>query len=125
MTDTEGDSYANTVFLRGVFAAEATSQILPSGDELCSFRVTVRRPPDAARAGRIGVDSIDCSATRASVTKVAARTTPGEIVELTGRLQRRFWRGPGGVASRYEVEVSSFKREPAAARRRAGRQSGG
>src|ERR1700712_1590596 len=104
MTATEDDlTYENTVILRGILAAEPLTRVMPSGDELCSFRVTVRRPPDAAR-GRTGVDSIDCAATNAGVRKIAGRATPGEVLELTGRLQRRFWRGAAGVNSRYEVE---------------------
>jgi single-strand DNA-binding protein len=123
MTSIEDEfSHENTVFLRGVLAAKATTRVMPSGDELCSFRVTVKRPPGSIR-GRASVDSIDCAATRATVRKVAARASPGEVVELTGQLHRRFWRGPGGLASRYEVEVSSLKRQSPSARRRLGQQS--
>jgi hypothetical protein len=50
----------NEVFLRGVLAAPATVRVLPSGDELCVFRVTVPRPPGE----RARVDSIDCSTVR-------------------------------------------------------------
>jgi hypothetical protein len=35
----------NAVTLRGVLADTAVGRVLPSGDELCSFRVTVPRPP--------------------------------------------------------------------------------
>jgi single-strand DNA-binding protein len=107
---TDGSQSANTVFLRGVLAAAPTTRTLPSGDEQCSFRVNVRRPVRPARRGRATVDSIDCAATSASVRRAATRFRPGEIVEVSGRLQRRFWRGPGGVASRYEVEVDALRR---------------
>jgi single-strand DNA-binding protein len=34
---------------------------------------------------------------------------PGQVVEVTGSLHRRFWRSPAGLASRYEVDVASLK----------------
>jgi single-strand DNA-binding protein len=96
----------NSVFLRGVFAGEAILRTLPSGDELCSFRITVARPPGA----RARVDSIDCSSTGAAVRRGALRCQPGDVVEVKGSLRRRFWRGPaGGPSSRYEVEVTNLK----------------
>jgi single-strand DNA-binding protein len=96
----------NQVLLRGVFAGEALLRTLPSGDELCSFRVTVPRPPGS----RARVDSIDCAATKATVRRSALKCQPGDPVEITGSLRRRFWRAPSGVpTSRYEVEVSSLR----------------
>jgi single-strand DNA-binding protein len=98
----------NTVFLRGVFAGEAILRTLPSGDELCSFRITVARPPGS----RARVDSIDCSGTAAAVRRSALRCQPGDVVEVRGSLRRRFWRGAaGGPASRYEVEVTALKNQ--------------
>jgi single-strand DNA-binding protein len=97
---------ANQVYLRGTFAAEAVIRELPSGDQLCSFRVTVVRPP----GGRSRVDSIDCVSTKAGVRRAALRRQPGDLVEVSGSLRRRFWRSPAGVpTSRYEVEVSELR----------------
>jgi single-strand DNA-binding protein len=106
--DTEPDSGpANVVQLRGVLAAPAVSRILPSGDELISFRVTVARPP----GDRVRVDSIDCASTKASVRRTASRFQAGDVVEVAGSLHRRFWRSPAGSpASRYEVEVGTVRR---------------
>lgn len=95
----------NEVLLRGVLAAAAVGRILPSGDELCSFRVNVARPAD----GRVRVDSIDCASTRLAVRRAAMKAEPGQVVEVSGSLHRRFWRATTGLASRYEVEVSSIK----------------
>jgi single-strand DNA-binding protein len=104
----------NRIYLCGVFAGEALIRVLPSGDELVSFRVTVARPP----GDRVRVDSIDCASTKAAVRRAAVRCRPGETIELAGSLHRRFWRSAGGSpASRYEVEVSSITRS------RAGRRS--
>jgi single-strand DNA-binding protein len=95
----------NQVLLRGRLAASPAVRVLPSGDELCSFRLTVQRPS----GGRIKVDSLDCSTTRARVRRTLARLAPGDEIEVTGSLHRRFWRSPAGVASRYEVNVLSAR----------------
>lgn len=94
----------NHVLLRGRLGAEVVRRELPSGDELSSFRLTVARP-----SGRVRVDSVDCSATAAKVRRVLDRATPGDEIEVTGALRRRFWRGPLGLMSRYEVEVFTAK----------------
>jgi single-strand DNA-binding protein len=95
----------NSVTLRGRLAAQSTTRTLPSGDELVSFRMTVSRPPGS----RVTVDSIACSTTRARVRRSVQRARPGDWLELSGRLHRRFWRSAAGVASRYEVDVLSAR----------------
>jgi single-strand DNA-binding protein len=106
------------VFLRGALGAPAQLRELPSGDLLCSFRVTVARPPGS----RAKVDSIDCAGTAKRVRQVLERARPGDELEVTGRLHRRFWRAASGPASRYEVEVRavrvSFRRRSDAGRGR-------
>jgi single-strand DNA-binding protein len=105
MTATADRKVDNEVFLRGRLAAEPTPRELPSGDELHSFRVTVARPPgDKPR-----VDSIDCAALSARSRRGLARAQPGDEVEIVGRLRRRFWRGPAGLGSRYEVLVDTVR----------------
>jgi len=95
----------NEVYLRGRLAADATLRELPSGDTLTVFRLTVDRPIGA----RARVDSIDCSAGVLRARKVIERATPGDELEVTGALRRRFWRGPYGLASRYEVEIATAR----------------
>jgi single-strand DNA-binding protein len=95
----------NQVFLRGKLAGEPVLRALPSGDELCSFRLTVPRPP----GGRVRVDSVDCSTTRLRVRRALERANPGDEFEVIGSLHRRFWRTPAGLGSRYEVEVASAR----------------
>jgi single-strand DNA-binding protein len=80
-------------------------RVLPSGDEMCSFRVTVRRPP----GGRVRVDSVDCATMAPRVRRTLDRAEPGDEIEVTGSLHRRFWRSPAGLASRYEVEVQTAR----------------
>jgi single-strand DNA-binding protein len=95
----------NHVFLRGRLAAPAVVRQLPSGEELCSFRLTIPRPAGS----RAKVDSIDCCTTKLRVRKSVERGAPGDLFEVTGRLHRRFWRSPTGPASRFEVEVSTAR----------------
>jgi single-strand DNA-binding protein len=95
----------NQVFLRGRLAAAPLIRQLPSGDELCSFRLTIDRPPGS----RVSVDTIACSTTRARVRRTLERGEPGDQYEVTGSLRRRFWRAPTGPASRYEVDVTTAR----------------
>jgi single-strand DNA-binding protein len=109
---------ANHVFLRGMVASAPVVRTLPSGDELCAFRLTVPRPPGDPSATRVRVDSIDCASTRATVRRSALRWVQGDVVEVTGALRRRFWRTPAGTpASRYEVDAASVRRAVSSGRR--------
>ena len=99
----------NQVLLRGLLAVEPQTRTLPSGDELCSFRLTVPRPESSY--GRARSDSIDCATTRSGARKALGRCARGERIEVSGSVRRRFWRGAGGTpASRYEVEVIRVRR---------------
>ena len=109
---------ANHVFLRGMVASAPVVRTLPSGDELCAFRLTVPRPPGDLSATRVRVDSIDCASTRATVRRSALRWVQGDVVEVTGALRRRFWRTPAGTAaSRYEIDAASVRRAVSSGRR--------
>ncbi len=77
---------------------------LPSGDVIVAFRLVVPRSEGTR------VDTIDCAVVTPKLRKTLARLQSGSTVEVTGALRRRFWRSPGGVASRYELEVSSVRR---------------
>ena len=101
----------NQVYLRGVFAGEALVRTLPSGDELVSFRVTVPRPAGE----RVRVDSIECASTRAVVRRFALRCQPGDVVEISGSLRRRFWRSPPAVRpADTRSRSAGWPREPVA-----------
>lgn len=101
MSSKSNDSDYNTVFLRGRLAADPVIRELPSGDEMCVFRVNVPRPD----GDRVRVDSLECSTTRLRVRRVVERGQPGDELEVSGSLRRRFWRGAAGLGSRYEVDV--------------------
>lgn len=107
----------NHVLLRGRLAVAPVVRELPSGDELVTFRLTVPRPAGE----RVRVDSIDCVTTRPRVRRSLERSEPGDVLEVSGSLQRRFWRSPTGPTSRYAVAVEKVtpvrrtRRRPAAA----------
>jgi single-strand DNA-binding protein len=107
----------NEVVLGGRVSGEPTVRVLPSGDELVSWRLVVGR--DNHRVSPTGrqlptVDTIDCVAFKAGVRRTAARWAGGEVIEVRGELRRRFWRGAQGAASRCEVEVLEIRRISAA-----------
>jgi single-strand DNA-binding protein len=90
-----------------------TVRVLPSGDEMVSWRLVVGRDNGGlSPSGRQlpKVDTIDCVAFKAGVRRVAARWIGGEVIEVRGELRRRFWRGAQGAASRCEVQVLQIRR---------------
>jgi single-strand DNA-binding protein len=103
----------NQVFLRGRLAAQPAYRDLPSGDCLAVFRLTVDRPAGE----RVRVDSIECTSARARVHNALDRLAAGDTLEVTGSLHRRFWRTPGGPASRYSVDVAVLRPVSRAGRR--------
>lgn len=100
----------NTVHLTGRISAEPESRILPSGDEVLTFRVVVRRGASARRRSKQVVDTIECSAWSASLRRKIARWPAGTEVTVQGELRRQFRRGGAGVVSFVTVDVDSCAR---------------
>jgi single-strand DNA-binding protein len=103
----------NEVILVGRLSAAPTARTLPSGDELISWRLVVERAGGRTQASGVRlptVDTIDCITYRAGVRRLASRWSGGEILQVSGALRRRFWRGAQGPASRCEVEVMAAKK---------------
>ncbi|HVQ87987.1 MAG TPA: single-stranded DNA-binding protein [Actinomycetes bacterium] len=98
----------NQVQLVGRVAADPVTVELPSGDEVVTLRLVVERGPGARRPP--SVDTIDCAAWTAKCRRTASTWVEGDVVSIEGSLRRRFWRGPQGAQSRYEVEVSAARR---------------
>lgn len=104
----------NEVRVIGRLSKVATARELPSGDTLVAFVLVVDRP--ASRGRRAGSasgqthDSLDCTAWTAPSRKRALSLQPGEVVEVTGALRRRFWGAGAARASRYDIEVLSLRR---------------
>ena len=107
----------NAVLLSGRLGAEAEERELPSGDRIATLRVVVPREPSTGRrravaAGprRATVDTIDVVCWTAATRRTALRLRSGELVEVEGALRRRFFGGPAGRQSRYEVEASALRK---------------
>ncbi len=106
--ETGREDDVNVVRLVGRLSAQPEELMLPSGDTLCSFRVIVGRPHDHRSAQR--VDALECTTWVGRVRRSAMAWRAGDVVEVEGSVRRRFFRTPGGAASRVEVEVSSARR---------------
>lgn len=113
----------------GRVAAADEQRELPSGDQVCTFRLVVDRPPPALRSSRsaaglpasaspegrtrartVPVDTLDCAGWTAGVRRTARGLAAGDVVQVSGALRRRFWRAGPATASRCEVEVTSLRR---------------
>ena len=91
----EEDFSLNDLLLRGRVSAQALEKELPSGDKIVEFRLFV------SRQRRDGVDTLDIAAWSAKSRRIALTLKPDEWIEVSGAIHRRFWRGAGGLASRW------------------------
>jgi len=101
----------NHVTLSGRVSADPEVRVLPSGDEVISFRLVVPRSPVALRRSKQPVDTFECSAWSASMRRTVRRLTAGQHVEVTGELRRRFTRRGGVPVSWVSVEIASCRRD--------------
>ncbi len=102
----------NTVQLTGRVSAPPETRVLPSGDEVVSFRLVVRRSASARRRSKQVVDTFECTAWRAALRRSTSRLDAGAHVAVTGELRRRFTRGGAGVISFVTVELDSCRTVP-------------
>jgi single-strand DNA-binding protein len=100
----EVDYSLNDCLLRGRVSAEATDRELPSGEHVVEFRLIV------AREERKGVDTLDIAAWSPKTRRTALSLKAGEWVEVAGSVNRRFWQGPAGLASRWQIQAESITR---------------
>jgi single-strand DNA-binding protein len=100
----------NDVVLRGRLSAPAELRSLPSGDTLVTFRLVVRRPEPRARGQ--SVDVLTCVTYDRALQRRVAAWEAGDVVEVEGALQRRFWRTPTGTASVCEVNCRRGRKVP-------------
>jgi len=100
----EVDYSLNDCLLRGRVSALASDRELPSGEHVVEFRLIV------TRAEREGVDTLDIAAWSGKSRRTALSLKPGEWVEVAGSIRRRFWQGPAGLASRWQIEGESITR---------------
>jgi len=102
MTDTAIE-HRNEVVLVGRVTSPAAERVLPSGDTITTWRVTVDRDGE-------GRDVVDCTAWLARIQRSSLAWQKGDVVEIAGAIRRRFWRAGAGLGSATEVEVQSAKR---------------
>jgi single-strand DNA-binding protein len=103
----------NEVRLAGRVTRCPEERVLPSGDKVVTFRVSV---PRAGPTPRPGSDWVDCAVWRGGLRRTVARWTVDDEVEVVGALRRRVYRSGGGVVPLVEVEVSEVRRIRAAGR---------
>ncbi len=87
--------------------------MLPSGDEVVSFRLVVPRSPTALRRSKQLVDTIECSAWTARLRRSVRRLEAGDLVTVTGELRRQFSRGARGPMSWVNVDLETCERTAA------------
>jgi single-strand DNA-binding protein len=100
----------NAVRLSGRVSAAPEARMLPSGDEVVSFRLVVPRSPAALRRSKQLVDTIECSAWTARLRRSVRRLEAGDVVTVTGELRRRFTRGARGPMSWVNVDLETCER---------------
>ena len=94
----------NEVVLRGRVSGEPLEKELPSGDRVVEFRIVV------PRVNRDGVDTLDIAAWASKIRRTSLTLKTEQWVEITGSIRRRFWQGPNGLASRWQIEASTISR---------------
>ena len=104
IAEIEKDYSLNDVLLRGRVSQEAIEKQLPSGDKVVEFRLIV------SRDRQTGVDTLDIASWSAKSRRSALSLVPDEWVEISGSIHRRFWSGPAGLASRWQVEAVEISR---------------
>lgn len=107
---TDDNASTNCVHLAGRISAAPETRVLPSGDEIVTFRLVVRRTAAARRRSNQVVDTIECSVWRSVLKRSVLRLGPGTEVAVSGELRRRFSRGGGGAVSWVSVDVDSCRR---------------
>src|SRR4051794_29783555 len=111
MTETAIE-HRNEVVLVGRVTSPAAERVLPSGDTITSWRITVDRDGD-------GRDVVDCTAWTARLQRSSLAWQKGDVVEIGGAMRRGFGGAGAGLGSAPEMEAQTERRvSPAATRPR-------
>ena len=103
----ENDHVAvNEVRLVGRLSGDPDEKEMPSGDTMRSFRVVVDRGQGGPNRSKQRHDTLDCVVWGGRVKRSVAGWRSGDVVEVTGAIRRRFYRGGAGPVSRVDVEVT-------------------
>jgi len=104
VVELDEDYSLNDVLLRGRVSQKAVEKQLPSGDKVVEFLLIVTRDKQP------GVDTLDIGSWSSKSRRTALSLAPHEWIEISGSIHRRFWSGPGGLASRWQVEAVEISR---------------
>lgn len=97
----------NEVRLAGTVTRLPEERVLPSGDKVVAFRISVPRPAGSSRPGS---DWVDCAAWTSRLRRSVARWVVGDEVEVSGALRRRVFRSGAGVVPLVEIELREGRR---------------
>lgn len=96
----------NEVRLAGRVTSGPEERVLPSGDVIVTFRMSMARATTPmSRGSRQSSDWVDCVAFGARARRAVAGWQVGDQVSVEGALRRRFYRSGEGASTRLEVEV--------------------
>jgi single-strand DNA-binding protein len=104
-----GVEYVNEVRLVGRLMAEPTERHFADGESVVNLRMVVDRPPGPSRE-RQKSDSIDLAIWRGTAKSRVMKWGHDDVIEVTGTLQRRYFRLGGVTTARSEIEVATAKR---------------
>jgi len=101
----------NRVVLLGKVIRAPGTTVLPSGDEVVEFRISVPRVRSRrTREASASVDWFDCAAWTTGTRRTVARWQVGDIVEVTGSLRTRHYLVAGSGRVAVSVEVRGARR---------------
>jgi len=101
----------NEVRLTGRVTSGPDERVLPSGDVIVTFRLSMARAPTPmSRGSRQQADWVDCVAFGARCRRTVGAWQAGDRVSVEGALRRRFYRSGDGSATRLEIEVLKASR---------------
>lgn len=101
---------SNHVAVAGRVSNQAEIRTLPSGDTLASFRLIVDRSASARKRSKQTVDTFECVAWTSRLRNAVAKLSPGDTIEVTGELRRRFSRANGVPTSWVTIEVGTCRK---------------
>jgi single-strand DNA-binding protein len=100
----------NQARLVGRLSGAPNRRTLPSGDEIVSLRMVVRRPGGGSDTLPVQFGPAPAAGSRRRVGQVGRRALAavdrledGTRIEVLGAVRRRWWAGPDGRRSRIEV----------------------
>ena len=93
----------NIATVQGRFVSSPELRTTNTGVAVCSFTLAVEKDRPNADGTR-GADYIDCVAWRQTAEFVARHMDKGQMVIVSGRLQRRKWEDKQGV-TRYATDI--------------------